>query len=228
MSMHCIAIDDEPPALKVVSSHASKVPFISLKATFTSPLEAIPYLSEHKVDLIFLDVEMKGVNGFQLLEVLPYKPFIILTTAYADYALQSYEADVVDFLLKPFTFERFLKAVSKVQRLKGYSASPEAPKFLFLKSGYQHHKLNLEDLLYVEGAGNYMAFVTTKQKILVRMGLKETIDLLPPKGFVRIHKSYIIAIDHLEKVEDNHVYLNNTALPIGSNYKEHFFEYMNY
>jgi len=223
--MHCIAIDDEPPALKVVSSHASKIPFVSLEATFTSPLEAIPYLSAHEVDLIFLDIEMKGISGFQLLNALPYKPYTIFTTAHANYALESYEVDAVDFLLKPFTFERFLKAVSKAQRLCTASDT-FGDSHLFLKSGYNYHKISLDSLLYVEGAGNYMAFVTAEQKILARMGIQEAIDLLPQKGFIRIHKSYIIAVAHLEKVEDNHVYLNKTALPIGSNYKSDFFEYM--
>lgn len=220
--MNCIAIDDEPMALDVIKSHAAKVPFIQLLATFVDGLEAITYMQKQKVDLIFLDINMPDLSGLQLAECLPGKPFIIFTTAYSEYAVESYEVRAVDYLLKPFDFNRFLKAVIRAQEqfeIRENNAAAKASKeYFFIKSGYQQIKVRYDEILYVEAAGNYMCFFTLTTKILSRLTIKEVIELLPHNQFMRVHKSYIVALPHIHRIEHNHIFIKQAKIPIGAVY----------
>lgn len=221
--MTALAIDDEPLALEVVKSLASKVPFLELRAAFTDAFKAVEYLQKEKVDLLFLDIKMPDISGMELLKSLPQPPLVIFTTAYAEHAVQSFELDAVDYLLKPFSLSRFLKACNKAHELNELRNNREPvslPSFIFIKSGYEQIRVNLAEILYVESAGNYMNFITSEMKILSRLSMQEVLDLLPKEKFIRIHRSFIIAIDKIEKADRQQVWITDTAIPIGSTYEE--------
>jgi DNA-binding LytR/AlgR family response regulator len=209
-------------ALAIIKSHAAKVPFIHLLATFVDGLEAMAYMQKQKVDLIFLDIHMPDLSGLQLAECLPGKPFIIFTTAYSEYAVESYEVRAIDYLLKPFEFNRFLKAVTRAQEQFELNESNAAAKtskdYFFIKSGYQQIKVKYDEILYVEAAGNYMCFFTPTSKILSRLTIKEVLELLPQTQFMRVHKSYIVALPHIQRIEHNHIFIRQSKIPIGANY----------
>ena len=195
--LKAIAIDDEPIALEVVKSLSSKIAFIELLDCFTNAFEAIDFLQKEKVDLIFLDIKMPDISGIDFLKSLSHPPMIIFTTAYSEHAVQSFELDAIDYLLKPFSLSRFLKACNKANeqllfRNKIATALPE-PSAIFIKSGYEQIKVEPADILYVESSGNYMQFVLDNRKIASRLTMSEVEALLPALDFIRIHRSYIVS-----------------------------------
>lgn len=221
--MTAIAIDDEPIALEVVKSHAAKVPFLDLHATFTNAFKAAEFLQKERVDILFLDIKMPDISGMEFLKCLSNPPMVIFTTAYSAHAVQSFELDAVDYLLKPFSLPRFLKACNKAQELlllRNKYPDNDSPLFIFIKSGYEQIRINLSEILYVESAGNYMNFILREKKIISRLSMQETLDILPKEKFIRIHRSFIIAIDKIEKTDRRQVWINGISIPIGNNYDE--------
>jgi two-component system LytT family response regulator len=222
--INCIAIDDEPKALEVIKRYCEKSDLIGLKATFREPVKAIEYLAREKTDLIFLDINMPGINGMQLIETLTVKPLVIFTTAYNDYAVESYNVSAVDYLLKPIPFERFLAAVNKALNLlslqnKG-AAKGEDEKTLFIKSGPYTHQVRTGDILYLEKEGNYITVHLKDKKILIRENMSDIFDLIPAPDFIRVHKSFVVAIKHISMIEVHQLIINDIKIPIGSTYRE--------
>jgi two-component system, LytTR family, response regulator len=218
----CIAIDDEPKALEVIKSLVSRVDFISLEETFLDPFKAISYLDEYEIDFIFLDINMPDLSGLDLLKNLKRKPLVVFTTAYSEYAMDSYELNAVDYLLKPFDFARLFLALTKVkERLS--ELQPKKSDFFFLNTGSEKQRLSFNEIYYIEGEGNYVRYHTEKGKFLARVSIKETLKLLAPVEFVQIHRSFIISLKSIEKIEDNHVYIKNRSIPISGSYKDHFY-----
>lgn len=217
--MTAIAIDDEPLALEVIKSLASKVPFIILKECFTDAFKAIDYIQQNKTDLLFLDIKMPDISGIELSESLQNPPMIIFTTAYSEHAVEGFELDAVDYLLKPFSMARFLKACSKAHELYLLKNKTEPVNYIFLKDGYEQVKVMLEDILYIEAAGNYLNIFTTAKKITTRLTINEAIDLLPKNQFERIHRSYIVAKNKVSKFNKQSVFINELELPVGANYQ---------
>jgi len=217
-----IVIDDEPIAVEVVKNLAEKIPFINLVRGFTSAFEAMDYLRKEKVDLLFLDIKMPDISGIDFLQAIPDPPMVIFTTAYSEHAVQSFELDAIDYLLKPFSQARFLKACNKASqqwelRRNKAQAAP-VPSAVFIKSGYEQIRVELNDILYVESSGNYMQFVLAQQKILSRLTMSEVETLLPAADFIRIHRSYIVAKKHVTKADKNNIWIQQTALPVGPVY----------
>ena len=214
-----IAIDDEPVALEVVKNLSAKIPFIDLKATFTDALEAIDYISKAKTDLLFLDINMPDISGIDFLKSISNPPMVIFTTAYSEHAVQSFELDAIDYLLKPFSLSRFLKACNKAMeqyQLKNIYAA--AAPSIFIKSGYEQLRVELDDILYAESKGNYIDFVLSDNKITSRLTMTEAETLLPPTLFIRIHRSYFVAKKCITKIQRNTIWINDIPLPIGANY----------
>ncbi|MDP5170849.1 MAG: LytTR family DNA-binding domain-containing protein [Bacteroidia bacterium] len=227
--LRCIAVDDEPLALEVIKRFAGKIPELELLSTFGNPLEAIQFLRNEEVDLIFLDINMPDLTGMQLLESLSKLPMIIFTTAYSQYAVDSYELDATDYLLKPIPFDRFLKAVNKAFREK--KAMADLPKdgfgdYLFIKSDTRFFKVNYDDILFIEGMRDYVAVHTGKQKILTLMSMTRILEKLPPTKFMRVHKSYIIGIHHIELVHNHRIRIAGREIPISNSYRESFQEFV--
>lgn len=220
-----IIVDDEPKAIEVLDIHASKIPGLELSGAFTDPAKALVYLKNNYVDLIFLDINMPGINGMDLIGKIEYTPYIVFTTAYSEYALESYNYESVDYLLKPIEFNRFYKAVQKVEKrmlqtaqgLKGFTKSS-----IFVKDGYKKVRVDLDNIMYIRGEGNYLQIVCTENKIMVRMTYREIMEKLPANQFIRIHLSYIINLNRISKIEDNHIFIGGTSIPIGSTYKDEF------
>ena len=215
-----IAIDDEPVALDVIKNLSAKIPFIDLKATFTNAFEAIDFLRKEKVDLLFLDIKMPDISGIDFLRSIPNPPMVIFTTAYSEHAVQSFELDAIDYLLKPFSLSRFLKACNKA--LEQYqlrnNRNDVSSSSVFIKSGYEQLRVELNDILYAESNGNYIDFVLTDKKITSRLTMSEAETLLPASLFVRIHRSYIVAKKYITKIDKNCVWIEKTELPVGANY----------
>jgi len=197
----CIAIDDEPMALEVIERYCQKSGLTDLKATFREPVKAIEYLNRAKIDLVFLDINMPDINGIQLLRTLSTKPMVIFTTAYSNHAVESYDLNAIDYLLKPITFERFLAAVNKVLNLKTLKndtpAKDDDDASIFVKSGPQTYQIKLNDILYLEKDGNYITIFLKDKNILVRENMGDIFELVPAADFIRVHKSYVVAIRHI-------------------------------
>ncbi len=230
MTIRCIAIDDEPFAIGIIADYCSKIPYLKLEKTFHSGIEAINYLKNNRIDLIFLDIEMRDITGLQILDIVQPRPQVILTTAYEQYALKSYEYQVVDYLLKPFTFERFFKAVTnamekssqKVTQTTIPNASAESNNYIFVKSGYSIVKINFEDIYYIEGQKDYLMVRTEKEKILTLQSFKQFEEALPSGEFIRVHKSYMVALKKINKIERSRIRILDTDIPVGESYKEYF------
>jgi two-component system, LytTR family, response regulator len=223
----CIAIDDEPKALEVIERYCEKLALVNLKATFREPIKAIEFLNREKVDLIFLDINMPDITGMQLLQTLSPRPLIIFTTAYSQYAVESYELNALDFLLKPITFERFLMAVNKATAAlasKGATVKgvpgPDEDAAVFIKSGPQTHRVKLSEILYLEKNGNYITVHGKDGNILIRENMGDIFDLLPAADFIRVHKSYVVGIRHISMIEVHQLIVNGEKIPIGSTYRE--------
>ncbi|MFC3200151.1 LytR/AlgR family response regulator transcription factor [Parapedobacter deserti] len=214
-----IAIDDEPIALDVVANHAAKVPFLELQASFTNAFEAMDHLRQYPVDLLFLDIKMPDISGIEFFRSLSKKPLVVFTTAYSEHAVAGFELDAVDYLLKPFSLARFLKACNKVQEwLKLRGTNGNIPAYFFVKTGYDQVKIAFEDIDYLEATGNYVNFVLRDRHILSRMTITECEELLPQDRFIRIHRSFIASIAHVQKIERHQLTVNGSILPIGASY----------
>jgi len=214
-----IAIDDEPMALEVVRNHAAKIPFLQLQEVFTDPLKAIDYLQQHSVDLIFLDIKMPDIDGIEFSGMVNgKKTMLIFTTAHSEYALQSYELNAIDYLLKPFDFARFLVAVTKARENLAKNPSPEND-FFFVNTGHQQRRISFDEISHIEGDGNYVTYHLGDEKVIVRSTIKETLKLLP-SSFIQIHRSFIIPIRKLERIQDNHAFIGKLRISIGLSYKE--------
>jgi len=221
--MKCVIIEDEPMALELIAGYCNKLPFIELQETFTNPLKALDFLGQIKTDLLILDINMPELTGIQILNALPHPPLVIFTTAYPEFAAESYNYNAVDYLLKPVSFDRFLKAIQKARDI--FSASLLSHKttdteYIFIKSGNRTVKLMLADITHVAADGNYMSFHTKEQKIMSLMTMTEALKLLPETDFIRVHKSYIIAIGQISSLDKDDVFINDICIPIGNTYKE--------
>jgi two-component system LytT family response regulator len=221
-------------ARNLMVEYVRKVPSLNLIEACSSPLAAIEVLRKNSVDLLFLDVQMPELTGISLLKVLQKKPLVVLTTAYSEYALEGYELDVADYLLKPITFERFLKAVDKVTlRLEGKQIPAQEKvmqentnPFVFVKDGTKLVKVKLDDILFVEGLKDYVTIHTRQQKIVSLQRLKSLEDQLPADKFIRIHNSYIVALMAIDVIHKGEVQVGNAMLPIGETYKKSFREFI--
>jgi DNA-binding LytR/AlgR family response regulator len=220
--LKAIAIDDEPIALEVIKNLSARIPFIELAACFTNAYEAAEFLRKEKADLLFLDIKMPDISGIDFLKSLPSPPMVVFTTAYSEHAVQSFELDALDYLLKPFSQARFLKACNKAYELYELKMSSQglipAPGHIFIKSGYGQIRLDLGDILYVQSTGNYMQFVLTGEKILSRLTMNEVEELLPAAAFIRIHRSYIVAKAKVSRIEKGMVWIKEKELPVGAGY----------
>lgn len=232
--MTCIIVEDEPLALNILKSYVEKVPSLKLQTTFRDALRAWEYLQKNNIDLLFLDINMPDLNGLQLLKALPITPMVIFTTAYTQYAIESYNLDAVDYLLKPIEFDRFLKAVHKASKRtkeeksgqKELISNTKQFEFFFVKSGTKNFKVTLSDILYLEAAGNYVHYILPDQKILSLDSLSKLEVILPSKDFIRVHKSYIIAIAHINIIQKEFITIQNQRIPIGRAFRTAFFERM--
>lgn len=233
MKMNCIAIDDEVLALKKIKRYAEKIDYLNLLGTFDNALSTFSFLRENHIDLIFLDIQMDEFTGIQLLETIKDPPYVILTTAFDEYALKAYELDVIDYLLKPIPFERFVKAVEKVyarflkdsqlqnknSRLEIVPLQPNKPDYTFVKSGNKTVKMYFNKILYIEGMRDYLQIHTEDSKITTLLNFKTIQDLLDPQKFIRVHKSYIVAIDKIDYIESNAIKIREKLIPVSSSYK---------
>jgi two-component system, LytTR family, response regulator len=217
-----IAIDDESYALEVIKSHASKVPFLELRATFTNPVQGLEYLKNESIQLVFLDINMPDISGIDLAVLLPKETVVIFTTAYSDYAVKGFELDALDYLLKPFNLSRFLKACQKAQDWIELQPKNEST-FLFVKTGEGQIRVDFADLLYCEAQGNYVTFQLADQKIMSRMTLSETEKLLP-ESFIRTHRSFLANKSRINKVEKHQLHLNGFTVPVSSTFIEQVLE----
>lgn len=216
----CICVDDEPKALDVIRIHARKVPQLQVLEYFTNPFLAKEYLMDHPIDFILLDINMPGLSGLQILDQLSYRPMVIFTTAYSEYAVDSYDYQAVDYLLKPIVFNRFNRALSRVEdQLRNKRQEQPLCDFLFLKDGYRQVKVQIGSILYVQSDGNYLDVHTEQDKIVTRMSFRDLCSRLPPT-FIRIHNSYLINMEKIDSVEDNQVFINTAKLPVGPNYRK--------
>ena len=228
MNIRCLIVDDEPLAQRVIERYAEDIPFLDIVQKCSSAVEAIDVLHNLDVDLIFLDINMPRLTGMDFLKTLKNPPLVIITTAYAEFAIQGYELDVVDYLMKPFSFERFYKAIQKAEELlkgkdqrqfENKEADKQDDTFIFIKSSKKTYKVNLEDILYIEALGDYVKIYTNEKMIISYQSLKNIETLLPSTAFPRIHKSFIIALSRIDLIEGNHVKIKDRLIPIGTNFK---------
>ena len=218
--MIAIAIDDEPIALEIIKSHASKVPFVELKETFTDAFAAMGYLQQNKIDLIFLDIKMPDISGIDFLKSLSNPPMIIFTTAYTEHAVQSFELDAIDYLLKPFSLSRFLKACNKAHELFNLRNQKQDTKstFIFVKDGYEQIKIELNEILYVEASGNYTQIQLKDKLVSSRITINDLAELLPKADFIRCHRAFIVPKNKISKFDRNQVWVEDKIIPIGATY----------
>ena len=220
----CIIIDDEPIAIRVIRNHLSVFTDFEVVAECNNALEAMPVLQKENIDLLFCDIQMPQITGVDFIRSLLHPPKVIFTTAYRDYAIDAFELNVVDYLLKPISFERFTKAINHFLELQT-ATSPSASEvqdtrdFIFLKADKKHHKINLADILYFESLGDYVIAYTTDQKIVTKERISHLSDLLPAKRFLQIHRGYIVSIEKIESIGAGFVEISRKKLPVGRNYK---------
>lgn len=243
--LKCIAVDDEPLALDIIEDYVSKVPFLELVKRTENAIEALQMVQEGGIDLVFLDIQMPELTGIQFLKIANGKADYILTTAYSQYALESYDLNVSDYLLKPIAFDRFYKAVEKVHnRLKIkaptdippiqplFAAAPAVPAanpiqdFIFVKTEHKIQKIELDDILYIEGLKDYISIFTKTERVITLQNMKKMEESLPKDQFIRVHKSYIIALDKIESIERSRISICSKIIPIGDTYRDEFFKHI--
>jgi len=232
--MNCIAVDDEPLALALIEDFSKKIPFLNFIKSCKNAFEAIDVIQKEKIDLIFLDINMPDVSGIELIKNIDNKPFVIFTTAYSEYAVEGFELNAVDYLVKPFLFERFFKAVNKAyelfnlknkkQPIKVVESNSTVQDFIFVKADYSSIKIFLKDILYLEGLKDYVKIHTVEKKLLTLITMKKIEEKLPSSNFIRVHRSFIVALDKIESIQRNRIIINNVRIPVGNSYKEDFYK----
>ena len=227
--INCVIIDDEPLAREGLGNYVREIDFLHLVATCENPLELIRVMEQHPVDLIFLDIQMPKMIGLDFLKVVQNPPLVIITTAYPSYALEGFQLNVLDYLLKPITFDRFFKSVKKASdyyHLVNKQADPAAAKtdpaedYFFIRCGSKYEKIHFDQILYVEGMQNYITIYTKKGKFVTLLYLKNLEESLDKQSFIRVHKSYIVSIDKIEGIEGNEIFIQSNRIPISRNYRE--------
>lgn len=228
MQINCIAIDDEPLALSKLVNFIERIPDLGLSMTFDNSIEAMVWLKENNADLIFLDIQMEQLTGIQFLEVTRTTSKIIITSAYDQYAMKGYDLNVTDYLLKPFSFQRFVQAVNKV--MEYYSQNPGTHMvtsgndgFIFVKTEYRLERIDLDHILYIEGMKDYLRIICKDKKIMTLQSFSKLEESLPSKRFCRVHKSYIVAIDKIKSIERNVIVIGDQRIPVSNTYRESFF-----
>ena len=226
--MKTIILDDERPAVQILSMFVKKVPFLQLELATTNAFEALEILNNKKIDLLFLDIQMPDITGIELLDALSKPPMLVFTTAYEQYALQGYELDVVDYLIKPIRFSRFLKAANKAQKHHQYEQQAQnltientnKDSFLFIKADYKTIKIDFDDILYIEGLKDYVKIFTKSKMFLTRLNLKGIEQKLPSQDFIRIHRSYIVAFSKITSFQKSQLTVTTKSLPISDTYRD--------
>jgi len=225
--IRCMVIDDEPLARQLLADFISKVPELSLEGSFSSALASLEVLRKKRVDVLFLDIQMPDISGIEFLKTLDHKPLVVFTTAFAEHALQGYELDVADYLLKPFDFNRFLKSINKVtQRLKTtpeFTGSGEKIDSIFVKDGTKQVKIPVDSIRYIKGSREYVTIVTSDKRIMSLQTMKGMEEMLP-SGFIRIHNSFIISLAAVDTIFKNKLQIGKEEFPIGITYKKKVFE----
>ncbi|HZX58461.1 MAG TPA: LytTR family DNA-binding domain-containing protein [Mucilaginibacter sp.] len=234
--IRCLVVDDEPLALHILEDYISKMPFLTLVKATTNPIEALQLVQEGGIDLVFLDVQMPELTGIQFLRIANGKSKVILTTAYSQYALEGYELDVIDYLLKPIAFDRFFKSVQKAQTIIQPSAKQEVKQetsnlqndflsdFIFVKTEHKIQKVYLNDILFIEGLKDYISIFTPAERIITLQNMKKMEDALPEKHFIRVHKSYIVSINKIDSIERSRIFIGDKIIPVGDTYRDEFFK----
>jgi DNA-binding LytR/AlgR family response regulator len=231
MKLTCVIADDEYLALRILTQYIATVPSLELLAQFKNPLEAFAFLEKNPADLIFLDIQMPGLNGIEFVKKLPHKPLVIFTTARHEYAVEAYELDVLDYLVKPLAPERFEKAIQKVlqyaQYKQGFKEEKTAPRYLLIKADYRVVQISFDDIIFIEGLNEYVKIYTPDKKHITLAAIKDIEQQLPAQEFIRIHKSYLLAKKSIASYNAASVTLRNqTTLPVGRKYKEDFLRVM--
>lgn len=240
--IRCLVVDDEPLALHILEDYIAKVPFLHLVKATTNPIEALTMVQEGNIDLVFLDVQMPELTGIQFLKIANGKTKVVLTTAYSQYALEGYELDVVDYLLKPIAFDRFFKAAQKAQGIiqpaiaphvaeqQVQQIQPQQPQqdfmndFIFVKSEYKIQKVYLHQILYIEGLKDYISIFTSTERIITLQNMKKMEETLPDKHFMRVHKSYIVSLNKIDSIERSRIFIGDKVIPVGDTYRDQFFK----
>lgn len=228
MGMPCIVVDDEPLAIQVITEFIRKMPELSLAGTFNNPLEALAFLrNEPSVKLVFLDIQMPELSGIEFMQLRQADVAVIVVSAYDEYALDGFQYDAADYLLKPVPFDRFVKAVQKVTgRLAPQVPVPAQPDFIFIRTDKRIIRLAFSEILFVEALRNYVAIQTTTQKYLTLQNLRSFEEALPPRQFVRVHKSFIVAMNRIDSVEKQRIFMGQHMVPVGDTYVKQFYEAM--
>ena len=229
MTINCIVIDDELPAIQLLEDYIVRVPFLNLLKTFDNAIEPMTFLQTNAVDLIFLDIEMEGFTGLQLIKTLQHKPKIILTTAYDQYAIKAFDLNVSDYLLKPISFERFMQSIDKIFDffIKTHPVDSQKKQYkrdyFFVKTEFRMQRVDFDDILFIEGMKEYLRIHTHSEKIMTLQSFVKMEEALPSDNFIRVHKSYIVAIDKIKSVEKNRITIGDAIIPISETYKDSFF-----
>jgi len=229
MGIKCLIVDDKPLAIDILVDYVKKTPFLELAATTTNPIEGLSIIRSKTIDLVFLDIQMPELTGLQFISIAGRQCKVVLVTAYAEFALDGFENDVVDYLLKPVSFDRFYRAAEKAALVLNKLQAPaiidvhDSNEFIFIKTAYRIQKVNVADILYVEGLQNYVALHTSTEKVLSLQTLKNTELQLPATKFIRVHKSYIVALRHISSIERSRIFIGDAVIPIGDSYRDAFF-----
>ncbi len=227
--LRCIIVDDESGAIEILSRYVDRTPEIELVQSFRDSIEALTFLAENDADLVFLDIDMPNLDGMQLSELIRSKDVrVIFCTAYSEYAVESYEKDAIDYLLKPIAYERFLKAVQKALKARSEETRAARNGMLFIKSGSRIQQVDTGEVLYMEKKGHYVVFHTPGKELLSRMNMNDLMNTLPSENFVRIHRSYVVAIDKIDTIEKCMVVIKGERIPIGESYRDDFFKRIPY
>ena len=224
---NCIIIEDEPLALERTSNFVSRIPFLQLSGTFDNALDGLTHLKTHPVDLLFLDIQMDELTGLELLESSNIQAQVIFTTAYQEYALKGYELNITDYLLKPFSFNRFLQAVNKAHENLMSKDQSKDIEYIFIKTENRLEKVMLNDILYIEGMRDYRRVYTFSKTIMTLQNFKELERIIPPHLICRVHKSFMVALNKIESIERNRIKINEKLIPISATYKEQFMQQIN-
>jgi DNA-binding LytR/AlgR family response regulator len=233
--IRCIIIDDEQGAIDILSNYVGKVGWMELSASFTDPLEALNFISQDSVDLIFMDINMPDLSGIQLSRLIKDQKIpIIFCTAYAEYALESYEVEALDYLLKPIPFQRFLEAANKMEATQANGDGGIKDKLesghrqIFIKSGSQIHQVNSSNIRYIQKDGHYIIFKVDGKDLLSRMSFAKLLELLPEGEFIQVHRSYVVSVDKIEVIQKQFIKMGNKEIPIGDAFKQQFFKHVKY